>query len=213
MLFEAPVRMAATQEERLQIAQPQNAVLNDFGVLIGQNMAVVQARVLPTPVITQGSKSFPVSTQHGQSWQSDRDRLEEAKPLQNWILVWLGARKDARFVGDLKKTGGTLGMRIDDPWSELDLNPRNVMKNLKEHIPNIKKPELQLIFFIVMDEHLYKAIKQMGDVELGVRSQVIQGRNANERCMANILRKVNVKLGGVNHVPKLPAFISPKIKV
>ncbi|GAU99235.1 hypothetical protein RvY_10267 [Ramazzottius varieornatus] len=206
----APDRMAATQQERLKIAQPENNVLNEFGVVIGNNMAVVQARVLPTPQITQGNKSFSVSTQHGQSWQSDRDRLEEPKHLQHWILIWLGARKENRFVGDLKRTGGTLGMNIADPWHELELNPRNVMKNLKDHITDIKDKDLQLIFFVVMDEYLYKAIKQMGDVDLGVRSQVIKGKNANDRCMANILRKVNVKLGGSNHKPQLPAFITAK---
>lgn len=81
-------------------------------------------------------------------------------------------------------------------------------------------PQLQLIMAVLpeKDKDLYPEIKRVGDNVLGIATQCVQVRQAQQakpQVCANLSLKINSKLGGINHVidpsEKSPVFREPVI--
>ena len=81
-------------------------------------------------------------------------------------------------------------------------------------------PQLQLIMAVLpeKDKELYPEIKRVGDNVLGIATQCVQIRQAQQakpQVCANLSLKINSKLGGINHVidpsEKSPVFKEPVI--
>ena len=81
-------------------------------------------------------------------------------------------------------------------------------------------PQLQLIIAVLPneDKELYTEIKRVGDNVLGIATQCVQSKQAQQakpQVCANISLKINSKLGGINHVidpsEKSPVFREPVI--
>ena len=66
-------------------------------------------------------------------------------------------------------------------------------------------PSFILVLLSQVDNYIYPGIKRLGDVELGVHTIGMQPRKATEQkgqgmYFGNVALKLNMKLGGVNHV-------------
>ncbi|MCJ1434414.1 hypothetical protein MMC27_003782 [Xylographa pallens] len=84
-----------------------------------------------------------------------------------------------------------------------------IMDKVREHQlknnMNVKQLQLLFIFLPRADTALYKAIKKYADTELGVQTlcmvkKKFQGPRGADQYLANIALKVNLKLGGINHM-------------
>ncbi|OJA17422.1 hypothetical protein AZE42_04820 [Rhizopogon vesiculosus] len=85
------------------------------------------------------------------------------------------------------------------------------MRSLGEYI-NKKTgslPELVLVILPTSSADIYLAVKQFGDVHVGMPTQCVRENKierANDQYCANLGMKINVKLGGVNALPRSPAL-------
>ena len=135
--------------------------------------------------------------------------------LNRWgILIFAPKRVDFEnalkgFIKTLVEEGAKKGVKIMDrnpPWAYEDFNrsPASLLAKLKETImPAFNKIELLVVLTPSTKFHGYAAIKRFCDCEVGIASQCIttdniMGKSFNKSFSANILMKLNSKLGGVN---------------
>ncbi|TCD66063.1 hypothetical protein EIP91_001871 [Steccherinum ochraceum] len=95
--------------------------------------------------------------------------------------------------------------RQDDPYRERALAV--IKKALKDGLNPQRKPAFILVLLSGMDDYIYPGIKRMCDVELGLQTVSMlmakarnDDANKQDQYFSNVALKVNVKLGGTNHV-------------
>ncbi|CAB5168276.1 Piwi-domain-containing protein [Rhizophagus irregularis] len=206
-----------------------NEFLQDFGMRISNEMAVVEARVLPTPTIQYHptSRENRVRPRDG-AWNLRDKKVAAGATLGSWsVLAFLNERElpDNIIEGFLREFAVTCqdtGMNI--PNRRPPICRENPIGNTEESLKkawlragNNAKAQPQLILCILPNtgQELYAAIKRIGETVIGVATQCVQsvhmGRPKKQYC-ANVCLKVNVKLGGMNSflIPEHIPFITEK---
>ncbi|KEY70180.1 hypothetical protein S7711_03401 [Stachybotrys chartarum IBT 7711] len=206
-----------------------NPRLRQFGISVGSDMITVQGRLLPTPKVLYNNKKEQPRVSFG-SWnlepiKGSRGRTVVVKlnrggqlPEGRWSYVMLNVsgqrsafrspetlgNKFAEFANVLR----SLGMRVEtaiEGERESDIQSPGDPK-LEELIRLSATKGLKLLFLVLPSEDsaLYNRIKQLGDVKYGVATVCIVGskfaKAENIQYMANVALKVNLKMGGCNHV-------------
>ena len=188
----------------------------EFGLQVSSSMMSVNARVLPTPYIfyKHGKSIRP----QGGQWRTRSEKYAAPVNLYTWAVINMSRlRKNdiSKFLSDLIRVGRAKGVEIPNSRPiVVDADHRNVadrMRELKRKINNDAKMQvnripLQLIVVIKdrPDTPTYNLIKRVGDLELGVPSQVLLekhcgpgGRGRDMYC-DNVMLKINSKIGGQN---------------
>ncbi|TFK71981.1 Piwi-domain-containing protein, partial [Pluteus cervinus] len=85
-----------------------------------------------------------------------------------------------------------------------------IRKRIDEGISTLGKPDFILVLLDARDNFIYPAIKRIGDVDLGIHTFHMQlfpalggkfkAAKSQDQYLANVALKVNIKLGGVNHI-------------
>ncbi|GBB93582.1 hypothetical protein RclHR1_00220016 [Rhizophagus clarus] len=197
-----------------------NEYLLQFGMRISTDMAVVNARILPTPTI----QYHPSSREHhvqpnGGVWNLRDKKVATGATLGSWsVLAFLSHDELPEqainiFVRELVNTCQDTGMNIPNRNPPiLHANPQgNIEESLKQawlKAGNTAKAQPQLILCILPNTGtpLYAEIKRVSDTVIGVASQCVQSKHtlqAKKQYCANVCLKMNVKLGGMN------SFLSP----
>ncbi|CAG8640857.1 6105_t:CDS:10, partial [Ambispora gerdemannii] len=175
-----------------------NEYLRQFGMSVSSDMAMVQARILPTPTLKYhpNSREHTVTPRDG-SWNLRDKKLSGGATLTSWSNI------------------PTKSPPISNAGYHADVE--NVLKQAWQKAGNAAKAAPQLIVCILPNTGvaLYAAIKRVSDTILGVATQCIQSRHmmqAKKQYCANVCLKMNVKLGGYNvHLlPNQVSFISEK---
>ncbi|EIE85427.1 hypothetical protein G6F46_009276 [Rhizopus delemar] len=190
-----------------------NPYINQFGVVIKPEMAVINARVLPTPRISyhQSSQDAEFAPQGG-AWNLRGKKVAQGATLGSWALVnFAGAvplPAVQRFVRELCQTFVETGMNVVNRQPPvMNADPQgNIDRTLKEawlKAGNAAKANPQIIFCILPNTGtpLYAEIKRISDTVIGVATQCVQSKHiadAKKQYCANVCLKVNVKLGGMN---------------
>ncbi|TFY69058.1 hypothetical protein EVJ58_g631 [Rhodofomes roseus] len=187
--------------------------MNAFGVHVEHNMSVVPGRILqpPTP---QYKGHSPSSFQPG-SWNFARMQF------QGNDNVFAGANDSSlrpflRAFVDLCKKSGLSFPAADPPIIEarLPLNDdryRNsaiqaIRTTLTNHVNSARpQPTFILVLLANEDSRIYCGLKRICDMELGVHTIGMQPTKATNpkgqgAYFGNVALKLNMKLGGVNHV-------------
>lgn len=209
------VRRDAALRTMQRLNHSGDPVCRDFGVQVALGLIPVQARILPVPPIHYKKNRVRPSDGY---WKAQNQQFSAGVTLWTWAVVNLSHLRDHEvedFIRSLARSGRRSGMTITtDSPRIFKCRPDRAVDELRRVTRHYEKGSplcvegypLQLIVIIKdrQDSVIYNAIKRLGDLELGVATQVClqkncgnRGRNRDTYC-DNVVLKINSKLGGQN---------------
>ncbi|CAH8284688.1 unnamed protein product [Eruca vesicaria subsp. sativa] len=184
-------------------------VRKEFGMSVTDQLASVEARVLPPPLLKyhESGREKMVNPRLGQWNMIDKKMINGAR-VASWTCVSFSTRIDRNLPQDFCKQ--LIGMCVD---KGMQVNPQPAIpfiscqpQRIEEALCDIHKraPGLQMLIVILPDvTGSYGKIKRICETELGIVSQCCQPNNVrklNKQYMENVALKINVKAGGRNTV-------------
>ncbi|KAH0555907.1 hypothetical protein GP486_006150, partial [Trichoglossum hirsutum] len=195
----------------------------EFGISVKPNMLQVDGRILPSPIPQYGGGTDKYPFESGR-WNLRGKRFIEAKSIKSWGLMYFPAGRpvDDRSLQQFAKliSSAFNGLGINTPRdlpAFLLGNPHGDIRTMiaelisKSHSTHGSRPDLLIFIQHGSNEGIYRAVKNICDIQHGVASQVmlveksVQGRG-QQQYLANIGLKVNAKLGGINSFIREPLF-------
>ncbi|KAM9811002.1 piwi-like protein 2 [Neosynchiropus ocellatus] len=179
--------------------------LNGWGLGIGSQIVMVNAKSLPHESICLKSSSFSIGPDATWSREVVREPSINAIPLTWWAIFFPRrcGNQAEELLSTFNKVAGCMGVRLEKPnYVELaDDRTENYIKSIHSRL--ISEPNMQLVVCIVVGnrDDLYSAIKKLCCVKNPIPSQVINVRTISQqqklRSVAQkILLQINCKLGG-----------------
>ncbi|KAJ3051715.1 hypothetical protein HK097_007259, partial [Rhizophlyctis rosea] len=197
------------------LQQRDNDYLTEFGVSIGHEMAIVNARVLPAPAISYHPASKePVITPREGAWNLRDKMVAQGVTVRSWSVVAFGNEHDypvmaiQKFITLLVQTCEECGVFIAN--RQPPISYANPMGNVEKTLIDAymvagnsfqERPQLVVCILPNTGVPLYAEIKRVSDTVIGIATQCIQAKHmfaAKRQYCANVCLKVNVKLGGMN---------------
>lgn len=196
-------------------ADSKNALLRRMQISVVPNLVQLRGRVLQAPNL-QYPNSAVVVPRAG-SW--DARRLNRMGKGANWppfaILDLSGesadsGRRKASFEVMFSQTGkwGITSSNALGTVSKTINENGDIKKQAEDHLRSTseKYPQARMIIVILPDvsTQLYNGIKRKGDIDLGIHTVCLVGPQKKKffehdtSYMANVLTKLNLKLGGRN---------------
>ena len=201
-------------------------ILDVFGVSIGNDMAVVPARILTPPRIRYGRGEQIVDDKA--SWNLRNVVFAEGAKLGPWTVLVIkdGNRYDEfndaqdpelrSIIEGFASMCRTCGISVPqtpplvavaelprkDPQDPIRTYAINTIRSAL--MATKQKPALLLVILSNSDKHIYSGLKHLCDVYLDVPNVCVQSAKIRRekgqlQYYANVALKVNMKLGGVNH--------------
>ncbi|KIK27482.1 hypothetical protein PISMIDRAFT_674841 [Pisolithus microcarpus 441] len=214
----------------LGLSQTNNTVLHNFGIEIEHDMTVIPARELPPPKVNYAAGRPPnvkdgswnildVKFHQGatvKSWcvlvvLDGRQPAFGGNPNDQALTsIWQG------FAGKCRRSGMKVEKdpkvlftpQLQPPTRDpnrrgaLDLIRQTIIKNISKN----DKPSFILVLLSCRDNFIYPGIKRMCDVVLGLHTlhmlieKVLKDERKQDQYFSNVALKLNVKLGGINHL-------------
>ena len=197
--------------------------LRSFGVTIGPDMAVVPGRVLPKPGIKYLSSAALIDDQA--SWNLRGVTFAVGARLDNRAVLVIkdGSPRDEFanssdqdlhwVVARFRNMCNVSGMHVTaDPKYVTAQLPRKgpsdslrqtAIETIRNALLNVnRKPTLFFVILANGDKAVYEGLKHLCDVRLDVATVCVQSskfRRNDLHYLANVVLKVNMKLGGINH--------------
>ncbi|KAL0669300.1 hypothetical protein Bca4012_032004 [Brassica carinata] len=184
-------------------------VRKEFGMSVTDQLATVEARVLPPPLLKyhESGREKMVNPRLGQ-WNMIDKKMINGAIVASWTCVSFSTRIDRNLPQEFCK------QLIDMCVSKgMQFNPQPAIpfiscqpQRIEEALCDIHKraPGLQMLIVILPDvTGSYGKIKRICETELGIVSQCCQPnqvRKLNKQYMENVALKINVKTGGRNTV-------------
>lgn len=195
-----------------------------FGIKFGEELARVEARVLPQPRVAfkNNITSEPQELDFSGEWQPAKD----GKPMRkgaDGVLCVINIENKYRdreleaFTQALTKQGQERGMNIsfipEREWvscrsfQENDIEDAisKAKNNLDRHADR-NQSRCILVCMAGQNTNVYRGVKFFGDVKYNVMTQCAAQENLIKNAKAdyagNLILKINAKLGGVSHVPQ-----------
>ncbi|OVA01133.1 Argonaute/Dicer protein [Macleaya cordata] len=190
----------------------------DFGIEISKELASVEARILPAPLLKyhETGKEKNCLPQVGQ-WNMINKKMVNGGTVDSWACINFSRNVQdgavRRFCHELAQMCCTSGMIFNlepilPPYSARPDQPQRALKTLhKEAMTNLKpqSKELDLLIVILPDNNgsLYGDVKRICETDLGLVSQCCLTKHVfktEKKYLANVALKINVKVGGRNTV-------------
>ncbi|THH13717.1 hypothetical protein EW146_g6540, partial [Bondarzewia mesenterica] len=201
-------------------------LMQEFGVTVSSEMAIVPARELPPPNITYRQGQPRVANG---GWNILNVKFHAGGDLTNWkVLVVRETRGGFSGPNDpamttllqsfVKKCSDS-GMKVPSgppqivptpilPPPHEDPGRLRALKMVENAIGQFGDPNKISIIVVLLsdrDDYIYPGIKRLTSVNFGVRTQCMLLKNAlkdpnkQDQYLSNVALKVNTKLGGINH--------------
>ncbi|CAN0891403.1 Protein argonaute 1 [Linum grandiflorum] len=190
----------------------------EFGIKISQNLASVEARILPAPRLKYHDTGREKDClPHVGQWNMMNKKMVNGGTVNNWICINFSRQVQdsmARgFCFELAQMCQISGMQFNpDPvLPPVSARPEQVERVLKsryseamEKLPQGRR-ELDLLIVILPDNNgsLYGDLKRICETDLGLVSQCCLTKHVfkmSKQYLANVSLKINVKVGGRNTV-------------
>ncbi|XP_062105193.1 protein argonaute 5-like [Humulus lupulus] len=189
-------------------------LVEDFGISVASDMTMVDARVLPPPLLLYHGTGREATEQprFGQ-WNMINKKMINGGRIDTWTCVNFSRYSSDihdRFCGALVDMCLSRGIAFNTrpvipcrPWqaNQIERALRSVHEECTKILGN--KP-LQLLIIILPDfTGSYGMIKRICETELGIVSQCCQPKQAvklNKQYLENLSLKINNKVGGRNSV-------------
>ncbi|KAJ1658767.1 hypothetical protein IWQ61_002036 [Dispira simplex] len=198
-----------------------NSYLKEFGMSIEDKFSITNARVLPMPELkykqsSNGRVTDQLVVPTGGSWNMMKKRVNRSCFIKDIGVLVVSRNNNANsmiqsFIENLLKQMSFLGIGYNgnqNPHtmysnSLYDIAP--ALQNLHREMQGQRGKNDSMIFVILDNEFkssvVYGEVKRVSDTLLGIPTQcVLMSKlyNARPQYFANLLLKVNVKLGGLN---------------
>lgn len=184
-------------------------VSKEFGMSVTDQLASVEARVLPPPLLKyhESGREKMVNPRLGQ-WNMIDKKMINGSRVATWTCVNFSTRIDRNlpqeFCRQLIDMCVSKGMQFNPqpaiPF--VSCQPQRIEEALRDI--HQRASTLQLLIIILPDvTGSYGKIKRICETELGIVSQCCQpnqARKLNKQYMENVALKINVKTGGRNTV-------------
>ncbi|CAN6222538.1 unnamed protein product [Urochloa humidicola] len=177
-----------------------------FGITVASQMANVQARVLPPPMLKyhESGREKTVAPSIGQ-WNMINKKMVNGGTVHSWTCLsfcHIERHVVDRICSDLVQMCNSIGMVFNRrPVIEVQsASPNHIEAALRD--VHLRAPNLQLLIVILPDvSGHYGKIKRLCETELDIVSQCINPKaKKNMQYFENIALKINVKVGGRNTV-------------
>lgn len=204
--------------------------LSHFGINIDPKMPVVNAKLLPNPIIGFGNrktvdpKTFGRWDLRGQKFVAPNKR-----PLKSWAFVIVDKCVDNasvdNFARQFKSIYAGHGGNIEGPpqiYNFGAMSHDNLVQKAFYDCGQANKQTPQIIFFILRDKTawVYDRLKKNAECRFACVTQMLQGQNvrkAQGQYISNVCMKVNTKLGGqtssIAHGKDGPFFKIPTMMI
>ncbi len=213
-------RFSEVYEAVTNIKADSKQYLMEFNIEIDDKPLLVPGRVIDKPN-TEG-----LNRQLGQ-------KIHKSIPLQNWVFVNLKPDRvrDHHIQNFIHYLTGNIsqlmGIQVSQPlkiWNYEKCSSddiRRIFFGAQEEC-NKKNVKLQMILFVIPDESsVYTSIKLEGDIHQGIVTQCVKHKNVafppKGGVQANLLLKINAKLGGINRIlkdlPDKPSVLNARVMI
>ncbi|KAF8635579.1 hypothetical protein AX15_000229 [Amanita polypyramis BW_CC] len=202
------------------LAYGQSDYVRQFGLTIDTSNGPIRldARVLQPPKLQYGpgSKDKFIGPRNG-SWNMADKKFYRPTTIKQWIIVVyenrrrFGDQQAQKLIQDFTNACSTVGITTTDnnpiiKWENGQGDIGTQISAAGSECVRKKGGPPTLVVVILPDngDDIYKAVKHFGDITMGVATQCLKSSKvfrANMQYWANVLLKVNVKLGGINLIP------------
>ncbi|KAJ8366982.1 hypothetical protein AAFF_G00334210 [Aldrovandia affinis] len=179
--------------------------MNRWGLDIGTDILVTEARTLPMETICLQSATFLTASDVSWSRELVRDACISCIPLNCWAIFYPRrcTEQAEELVATFGKVAGPMGLRLERPI-HVELRDDRTDTYVKSiHSQLTSEPNLQLVVCIMTGnrDDLYSSIKKLCCIQSPIPSQAINIRTISQpqklRGIAQkILLQINCKLGG-----------------
>ncbi|KAH9700131.1 protein argonaute 5 [Citrus sinensis] len=218
-LLRATCQRPREREENIRMMTRANAYNDDtlvnreFGIQVADVLTLVDARILPAPMLKyhESGREASVNPGFGQ-WNMINKKMFNGGRVEVWTCVNFSTDLDPdvpfQFCQGLVDVCNSKGM-VFNPRPVIPIsssNPNQIEKALVDvHNRTTQQgKQLQLLIIILPDDKgSYGRIKRVCETELGIVSQCCQPKQASKLSMQyfeNVALKINVKVGGRNTV-------------
>jgi len=201
----------------------QSDYVRQFGMAIDTEPLKVDVRILEPPRLRyHGQGSQPVVQPQFGAWNMLDKKFFQSATIARWVVVVFDDRisepacRDAikGFLEACDSAGVVVQNR--DPLIKRQHAQGNIEQQLKEAGNECFRklggvPSLMVVILPDGGNNIYTAVKHFGDVTVGVATQCLKASKCNRakaQYWANVLLKVNVKLGGINVIPDPTASLA-----
>jgi len=195
----------------------QSEYVRAFGMNVNPTPILVPARVLPAPMLRYGlgSAEATIKPYNGQ-WNMRDKKLFRPAAIKTWVIVIYESQGRFRQETARDMARGFIEGAQSVGMTVADLQPlifwENGQGNIADQLRKAGKacvdqkgspPNLIVVVLPEGGNDIYTAVKNFGDVQMGVATQCLKANKCNRakiQYWANVMLKVNVKLDGINAV-------------
>ncbi|XP_042908422.1 protein argonaute-4 [Parasteatoda tepidariorum] len=184
--------------------------LKNFGIEVEHEPIHLPGRVIEAPNLNY--KSGKIQPKNG-TWNIKHLKFYIGSKIASWILLSLASEDDCEyenlgyFSNQLQKIGNAAGLVINGPVDTKIIQGSDIqelLKNVKKEFIGVQRNLIQFIVVVIpyKSKILYRNVKQIAEVELGLLTQCIDHKNVlkcNPSLLSNLCQKINAKMGGINH--------------
>ncbi|KAL2268366.1 hypothetical protein VTJ83DRAFT_3212 [Remersonia thermophila] len=200
--------------------------LAHFGVKISTKMPVVQAKLLPNPVVKYANTTKNPGTR-GRWDLMGAKFVQSPFDVKKWAVVIVDQRTDRataqNFGREFKTAYMRHGGKISSDPVVLELRGNDIENDMAGVVGTMTQKLggfPHLVFFILAQKKQfpYDRLKRQADCRFGFISQMVLGQHAKKcqgQYLSNVCLKVNAKLGGRNSAleSKTPLFAKPTMMI
>ncbi|KAK4192212.1 hypothetical protein QBC35DRAFT_552676 [Podospora australis] len=193
-----------------QLEWSKDRYLKHFGIRISEDMPMVEAKLIPNPVIQFGGKTLDPKMTGRWDLRGQKFVMPNTnQPLKSWAFVVVDGCVDKNavetfstlFTNTYKGHGGVVTVKPYITGFAKTFKHDLVIQEAYTQCGNHFKAIPQLLILILPDktQYVYERFKKNGDCKLAVMTQMLQAQHV-KKCQAqycsNVCMKVNAKLGG-----------------
>lgn len=188
--------------------------MDAFGLIMDVTLLKVGGRIMAAPQLAYGGNADDNSRiakpDNRGVWRvEDGKKFFKVVNVKKWVLIsfaddrQVGNRVLDRYCEFLVKSARKCGMQLDRPIA-IDIYGRNVTTD--KALLNAKNSGAEFAIIILNRNdhfHTYDEVKFLADFKHGLVTQCMEDKTLqriNDQITTNVCLKINVKLGGINHI-------------
>ncbi|KAJ6500471.1 Piwi domain-containing protein [Mycena sanguinolenta] len=177
----------------------------------------VDGRILDPPRMNYGASQYHPkgeiqALERPGSWNMMEKTLLKPASISSWVIInftQAQGSNSTKLTGFLRNLVSAMRNLVVKDAQQMTGNPQ-VADRVLTNACEIHEPNLLVVVLNEFDADLYVKVKRFGDITRGIPTQCIKWNknrwNASDRATnqyhANLILKINARLGGINFVPR-----------
>lgn len=183
--------------------------MDSFGLLMDLRLMKVDGRIIAAPQLVYHDKQHITKPDKKGVWRmEDGRKFFKINKIGQWVLMSFADERRfghdilSKYCQFLVQSARKCGMQLDRPVS-INIYRR---ETTEEAIIRAKKSGAQFAIVILNrrdNNHTYDEVKFLADFKHNLVTQCMEDKTLsriNDQITTNVCLKINVKLGGINHV-------------